>query len=354
MNEHKQFEIICALVVVGQASDADLRDLKPHIEGCVDCQNRISDFAQISAQALPLSGEKYSKPRSPNAMTARFVERARAGGIPLRESEPMVPSHLSFGSLSWKGNLAAALLLIAIIAGGISKSVHSRAQSADKAAKLELANQQSIQTKITQTRTTPQRTKLLPVPRQMRMSNARYSESAHTPRRPNSEQDSGFLGPEQVLPGPQFSANYYQGEPAFNSLLFSSDVKSEHPRLFQAYDGSSDRPWLAAPSFKPFTERTQLVNGADYAGTDPRGRSATFAVMSLNLPLHIFGFGSDRTLISGSPRTQSELNPSIDWYQVWLKMRVESLRNSTDPPQYHPGVLAPAWPFSNASKGDQQ
>src|ERR1700736_2117494 len=115
MNEHKKFQILCALVVVGQASDADLRELKRHIEGCVDCQNRISDFAQISAQALPLSGEKYRKPGSPKRMTSRFIERARAEGIPLRESEETVPNYLSFGSLSWKGNLAAALVLIAII-----------------------------------------------------------------------------------------------------------------------------------------------------------------------------------------------------------------------------------------------
>jgi hypothetical protein len=356
MNEHKKFEILCALAVVGQVSDADLRELTQHIEGCVDCQNRISDFAQISAQALPLSGEKYSKPRSPRKMTARFVQRARAEGIPLRDSEQIVPSHLSLASLSWKENLAAALLLIAIIAGGISKAVHSRAQSADtaKSAKLEMTTHRSIQTEIPQNRSTPQDTKLLPVPRQMKMSNARYLKSAHTPRQPNSEQESGSLSPGQVPPGIKYSATQYQGKAAFNRQLFSSDVKSEHPGFFQAYDSSSGTPWLVAPSLMPFTERNQLVNGADHVGTDAREGAATFAIMSLNLPPHVFGVGSNRPLLKYSPRAQSELHLNIDWYQVWLTMRTESLQNSNEFSQYHPSVIAPAWPFSIGPKGEQQ
>jgi hypothetical protein len=356
MNEHKKFEILCALAVVGQVSDADLRELKQHIEGCVDCQNRISDFAQISAQALPLSAEKYSTPRSPTKMTARFVERARAEGIPLRDSEEIVPSDLSFASLSWKGNLAAALLLIAIIAGGISKVVHSRAQSADtaKSVKLELPTHRSIQTEIPQTRSTPQATKLLRVPRQMKMSNARYLKSVHTPRRPNSEQESGSLSPEQAPPDIQYSATQYQGKAAFDTQLFSSDVKNEYPGLFQAYDSGSGRKWLVAPSLLPFTQRNLLVNGADHVGTVAREDATTFAITSLNLPLHLFVFGSDRPLRKDSPRTQSELNLNIDWYQVQLKMRTESLQNSDDFSQYHPSVMAPAWPFSKEPKREER
>jgi hypothetical protein len=354
MKEHKKFEILCALAVVGQVTDADLRELTQHIEGCVDCQTRISDFAQISAQALPLSGEKYSRPQSPRKMTARFVEQARAEGIPLRDSEQIVPSHLSLASLSWRGNLAAALLLIAIIAGGISKAVHSRAQSADTAnsAKLELPTHRSIQTEIPQTRSTARDMKLLPVPRQMKISNARYLKSAHTPRQPNSE--SGTLSPGQVIPGIQYSATHYQGKPVFDRQLFSSDVNSEHPGFFQAYDRGSDRPWLVAPSIMPFTERNQLMNGADHVGADARESAATFAILSLNLPPRILGFGSNRPLVKYLPRVQSELHLNIDWYQLWLTMRTDSLQNSNDFSQYHPSVITPAWPFSIGPKGEQQ
>jgi hypothetical protein len=352
MNEHKKFEILCALVVVGQVSDADLLQLKRHIETCVDCQKRISDFAQISAQAMPLSGATYGKLRSPKAMTTRFVELARAQGISLREPQQLLPSDLSFGLLSWKGNVIAALLLIAIIAG-ISKSVLSRPQSADRAkdAKLQLPNERSIQTNIQQN-PSMQRTKLLPVPRRTKISSTRFVESA-CPRRPSSERESHYLGPGQVLPNIQYSANHYQGKTAFHSQLFLSDGKSDHPSLFEAYERSSGRPWQVAPTLMPFRERNRLVNTADYVGTDPKEHTATSSITSLNLPFHVFSFGSGRPLLSDSPRTQSELNPNIDWYQVWLNTRTELLRNSNDPSQYHPGLLAPGWPFSKESKGDQ-
>jgi hypothetical protein len=351
MNEHKKFEILCALVVVGQVSDADLQDLKRHIEGCVDCQNRISDFAQISAQAMPLSGEKYRKPRSPKAMTARFVERARDQGIPLREPEQLLPSDLSFGLLSWKENFVVALLLIVIIAG-ISQSVHSRPQSTDRAkdTKLQLPNERSIQAEIQQNSSIQQRSKP-PIPRRTRISNARFVESARTPTRPSSEHESGSLVPGQVLPNIRYSTNRYQGKTAFNSQLFSSDVRCDHPNLFAAYERNSGRPWQVASTLMSFRERNRLVNSADYVGTDPKEHTATFSITSLNLPFHVFR--SDRPLLSDSPRAQSELNPNIDWYKVWLNTRTELLRNSNDPSEYHPGLLAPAWPFAKKSKGDQ-
>jgi hypothetical protein len=129
MDDHGKFQLLCALAVTGQIGEADLRDLWLHLEGCGDCQDRIADFAQISAQALPLAGEKYRKPRSPKAMTARFMERARSEGIRLQEPKRLMPAALSFGALGWKSNVGAALLLIAIIAG-IVNSTHTQSQFA--------------------------------------------------------------------------------------------------------------------------------------------------------------------------------------------------------------------------------
>jgi hypothetical protein len=354
MNDHKKFEILCALVVVGQVSEADLRELKQHVEGCVDCQDRISDFAQISAQALPLSGKEYGKIQSPRAMTARFMERAGTQGIQLRQSA-LCPSDLSFGLLSLKGSLAAALVIIAVLTLGISKFVLSRAPSEDtpRAENLGLPKERSTQPEIVQNRSTQQRTKPLPVPRQMTMSSARFPESTHTPRGPNMKGESGSLGPGRVRPEVQYSASHYYGKTGFTSPLLSSDVKNEHPRFFQPYGGSSGRPWVVATSLRLFTERSQPVESADYLGTDPRERTATFAIMSLNSPVHVFSFGSDRSLLSDSIRTQSEFSPTIDWYQVWLRMRTESTRDSNDLSQYDPGVLLHEWPFSKQIEGDR-
>src|SRR5450631_85109 len=347
MNDHKKFEILCALIVVGQAGDADLRELKGHVEGCVDCQKRIAEFAQISAQALSLSAEKYSKPRYPKAMTTRFVERARAQGIPLRESVRPLPSELSSGLSSWNGHLAAALLLVAIVAAGISKSVHSR--STATTANLESPSAQSSQATSTLNRSPQQHRKCVPAPRRMKMSNTGSVESAPTPALSSVEQESGSLGAERVLHGVQYSANRYQSQAPFNGQLFPAEAKSEHSRLFQSSDRGSGRPWFDAPSLMPSAE---LEAEADRVGTAPRERRATLAMMSLNFPPPAFSFGADRRIQGDSPRNRAELIPNIDWYRVWL-VRPESLRNSNDPSRSRPGVLAPPWPFSQESKGEQ-
>jgi hypothetical protein len=355
MNEHQKFEILCAAVVVGQVSDADLQELKRHLAGCFDCQNRVSDFAQISAQALPLSGEKYGQPRSPKAMTTRFVEQARDQGIPLRDPELLLPSDLSFGLSGWTGSLAASLLLIAIIAGGISKSAQSRTQSADVAttAKLQLPVPPSAPTNITQNRSAQPRTNPLPVPRQTRMLNARSGESARTPTPRNSHRENASLRPAQVFQSIQHPATQCQSKLALDRQVFSCDLTNEHSRLFPTYDRSSGRPWFDGSSRMPFIDRNLLANAADPVDADPRERAAAFATVSLNVPLRGFSFWPDRSLLSDSPRNRSESTPNIDWYQVWL-MRAESLRNATDSSPSHPGVLLPEWPFSQASKGDQR
>jgi hypothetical protein len=355
MNEHKQLEIMCALAVVGQVKDADLRELKLHIEGCVACQSRISDFAQISAQALPLSGEKYSNHRFPRAMIARFVERARAEGVPLRGTGQILPSELSI-RLGWKGNLAAALLLITIIASGVSKVVHSRGQSADtaSAAQLELPSERSIQTRGTQERSAPQRTKRLFVRRQLGRLHSQFVESVHTTEQPNSEKGNGSSLPLLIPPAIQYSAKRYQDQIALSSRLFPNGADIEHPRFFRAHDTSSDRPRLNVPLLMAFTEYRPLTNAADREGADPRDRKAPFAIFSLNPPLHVVRYKTDRPLLGGSPSTRSELQPNIDWYQVWLRTGAPSLPGSNDSSQYHPGALGPEWPFSKESKADQQ
>lgn len=347
MNDHKKLEILCALIVVGQASDADLREFNRHVQHCVDCQNRIADFSQISAQALPLSAEKYNKPRSPKAMTARFVERARAQGIPLQESERLLPTDVSSGLSTWNRRLAAALLLVAVVAGGISKSIHGRSPSTT--AKLEFPNLQSEPTRITQNRSTQKHTKRVPAPRSARISHAGFLSSAVTPTLPDVQQDSHSHGAEQMLQSFQCAANRYQGHAPFNADLFPTGAKSEHSRLLQLSDPDSGRPWFAAPPLMSFPE---LEPEANYWGTAITEHRPTLAMISLNSPPPVFRFVSGPGLQSDTPHRRSESIPSIDWYQVW-PAQTESLLHLNDPSKSRPDVLAPVSPFSQESKGKQ-
>jgi hypothetical protein len=332
MSDHKQFETLCALAVVGQASDPDLRQLKSHLETCVDCRTRIADFAQISAQALPLSGKRYGNVRSPKAMTARFVERARVEGIPVQASGQTMSGGLSFG-FGWKGCLAGALLLAAMIVGGISKSGHSRAHSAETAAtvKLELPNQRLIHA-ITQKHSSTQRTRILSVRRQTSVPNARFVETGSL--RPELNRNHGFLGPELGSGDIQLTAK------------LSGQTISNDPRM---HDSNSGKTWLLSPWLAPNAEHDPK-KGADYGGTDPKG-CAMFATVSLNSPFHVFPYLSDQFLSGGLAITSSKWHPKIDWGEMRSHALVPNLN---DLPEYRPDVLTPEWPFSKASKADQQ
>lgn len=311
MNEHKQFEIMCALAVVGQVNDADLRDLKLHLAGCTACQDRISDFAQISAQALSLTDRKYCNYRHPKAMTARFVERARAAGVPFRGSAHTLPSALLLRSLGWRGNLAAVLLLIISIASGISKFVHSRAQSADTAstARLEMPSQRSIQTNWTLEPSAPQQTKRLTVQRR---------------RKP------------------------YQNETVLNSRLFSNSADVEHPQFFRSEWSRPNAPVLMA-----FAQYRPSMVATNRLALDPRDSAAMFASFSLNPKPYVVAYKA-KQLLGDSPTMRSDLHLNIDWYQLWLRTGAPSLRDSNDSSQNQRGPLRPEWPFSDESKADQQ
>ena len=173
-------------------------------------------------------------------MTARFVERARAAGVPLRGSGQTLPSELLIRSLGWKGNLAAGLLLIMCIASGVSKLVHSRAQSADtaSAAQLELPGKRSIQTRGTPERSAPQQTERLTVQRRTKR---------------------------------------YQNQTVLKNRLFSNSADVEHPRFFR-----SERSGPTLPLLMAFAQYRPSMIAADQVAPDPRDSAAMFASFSLN------------------------------------------------------------------------
>jgi hypothetical protein len=343
MNDHKKFEILCALISVGQASDADLRELAGHAEGCVGCQRRLAEFAQVGAQAMPLSAEKYSRPRSPRAMTVRFVETARAQGIPLHEPTRLLPDRMLFGLSGWNGHLAAALLLVSIVAVGVSRSAHSRSPSSDTAAtaKQELSGVLSESGRTVANLSTQLHTKRVRAPRRMKMPRAVSVESVLTLRQLGAEQTSRSLN----------TANRYQSLASFNGQPVPTEAaNNEYLRLSQSSDSGYMQPWFDTPPLMP---SAGVEAEGDCGRTDPRERRAPLALMSLNFPPRVFTFRSDRGIQSDSGRSRSVLVPNIDWHQVWL-VRADPLRNSNDPTRFRrPGVFAPESPFLEESSGKQ-
>jgi hypothetical protein len=84
LNTHEQYEELCALAASGWASEAELEDLRSHLDGCPGCRSAAYDFTQISAQGLAQVAAKRLRCDIPLGMTQRFVARARSEGIPMR------------------------------------------------------------------------------------------------------------------------------------------------------------------------------------------------------------------------------------------------------------------------------
>jgi len=323
MSEHQQFEIMCALAVVGQLNHAELVELRGHIEDCIPCQSRISDFAQVSAQALTLSGERCSNRRPPARMTARFVTRARSEGIPLQKSMDTLPHDL-FCWLGWKGNVAAALLILAVIAGGISDRIHPGVLSiATVGTAANSASGGPLKTKPAEVRSTPRGVTSKRVVRQARPAH-RFSNATDVIRRAYSW-EAGFLAPGELVPSStRHSGNCYQGGIAQNASLFSRSTDIE-PRFFQTLASSQ------------------------------QSRPIGPLLISLNSLPPVFLYSTDRSFVTGLHGSQMEARqPGVDWYKVWLGAHSQASANSNGLPTYQRHMLVPRWPFSNEFQVDPQ
>ena len=89
--DHQHYEELCALVVSGQASAAELQEFTEHEETCAECSRERNDFAGI-AQLLEMSDSvRAPKHDSPAGMAERFVARARGEGVPLAPYSSLKP-----------------------------------------------------------------------------------------------------------------------------------------------------------------------------------------------------------------------------------------------------------------------
>jgi hypothetical protein len=136
MNKHEEYEILCALAASGRASVADLEHLNLHLRCCSDCQNRLSDFAQVSAQVLPLHGETYVRDRVPRGMTARFMQRAAAEGIAVRSPSALLYQHRFIAKLIWTAASVVAVLAAVVVIRNTQGSWVAKPQSPPSAAQV--------------------------------------------------------------------------------------------------------------------------------------------------------------------------------------------------------------------------
>ncbi len=121
MSEHEHFEELCAAVVSGLASAEELRELENHLRNCEECRDRMHDYIQIGAGILAARTGDGGARRPPAGMTDRFVTRAIAEGVPLRQPTRLLPTWASRHPLAWTGTIAAGVLLAFVAIGNLQR-----------------------------------------------------------------------------------------------------------------------------------------------------------------------------------------------------------------------------------------
>src|SRR5713101_370038 len=101
---HEHFETLCAAASVGQASGAELAELREHLAGCSECQQSYSDFLQLAAvrcatqpNEQEVGGDEAIGYIDSALFRERFLKKAEAEGIVfssgksvLRMPEPLI------------------------------------------------------------------------------------------------------------------------------------------------------------------------------------------------------------------------------------------------------------------------
>jgi len=152
---HERFEELSAAASIGEASGAELAELREHMAGCPACREAYSEFLQLSAvrtangmSKQAIGGDEAIAYIDSALFRQKFLKRAEAEGVvfshPKEAAELRVPQRASLKSrwnLSFALPLATACLLIGGLAGGYYWKVRETGRSARRDAKSTFASQ---------------------------------------------------------------------------------------------------------------------------------------------------------------------------------------------------------------------
>lgn len=167
MSKHEQYEELCVLAMIGEASASELHQLRQHLDGCADCRRDYKDFTELVLPQLSLAGDILPgfshNPFDDEAhsMRARFLDGAQAAGIsftpkavdavppPVADIQAANISHGKRATVStnwmWRGAVAASLIAAAGI-GGYYGAMERNARTSAAAGKLAGGQAQTAQT----------------------------------------------------------------------------------------------------------------------------------------------------------------------------------------------------------------
>ncbi len=111
MQEHEEFETLCALMASGQISLEESSLLQEHLASCASCSKLLAEFCRASADILSASAPSTQHAPSPE-LKKRFLARAASEG--LRISSPgKIPfqNYRIKARATWVAGLAASILI---------------------------------------------------------------------------------------------------------------------------------------------------------------------------------------------------------------------------------------------------
>jgi hypothetical protein len=137
--KHEHFEELCAAASIGQASGAELAELREHLGWCSTCQERYSEFLGLNAAQYAknardevLSREEAVSSIDSTLFRERFLKKAAAEGIVFSRPgaerplpEPQIRLHPTWNwPLGLARSVAAFALLVAAGGGGYYFGTH--------------------------------------------------------------------------------------------------------------------------------------------------------------------------------------------------------------------------------------
>src|SRR5713101_3584141 len=117
---HEHFETLCAAASVGQASGAELAELREHLAGCPECQQSYSEFLELAAvrcathpNEQEVSSDEAIGYIDSTLFRERFLKKAEAEGIVFSSGKfaPAMPEPQIRAShaVKWRTGLALAV-----------------------------------------------------------------------------------------------------------------------------------------------------------------------------------------------------------------------------------------------------
>jgi hypothetical protein len=166
VERHEHFEALCAAASIGQASGAELAELREHLEGCTTCQQAYSDFLQLGTVRSVADAFEKQEVTASEAIgyidsalfREKFLKKAEAEGILLsrqrvcqRIREPLTrPAKNRWGHGVALATAASILLALGALGGywlrtlendGVSQTV----KSADTPAPLPSESKEAVE-----------------------------------------------------------------------------------------------------------------------------------------------------------------------------------------------------------------